>query len=322
MNPDGSNKIKVGQTRDGGESTGILDVSNLLHYPPSSTIITSNQGTPSSMTLLINPSLRNYLLTTNNNNDNDNPVDDGPVVDAATTDPSPPITSLLSSPTAVSPPPIIANKEPIIIPVAVVDEDKNNIKTSTKYYDCPEGNSDYFQLIQAEDATLYSATIRTNHKNYCGSGYVDFEDIPDDETTTVGIGNGFGNFVLRDGIGGNIAVVKKTRQANTNNNLTGGIVGISFEVDINVIGSYTVSVRYGNGGGLKNSRPGTFLVDGIDIGDDFKFDTTFGWNLWNIETKTIKFNTIGRHTFDLFWIGSNKNRPNLDWLSIRYDRSS
>lgn len=56
MNPDGSNQIKVGQTTTNAESTGIFDLSGFVGYKPGSIMLTTNQGTPASMTLLIHPS--------------------------------------------------------------------------------------------------------------------------------------------------------------------------------------------------------------------------------------------------------------------------
>lgn len=55
MNPDGSGQIKIASTTVGAESSGILDVSELLGYNPGSILLTDNQGGPSSMTVLINP---------------------------------------------------------------------------------------------------------------------------------------------------------------------------------------------------------------------------------------------------------------------------
>jgi len=57
MNPDGSNQVQIGSTTVNGESTGIFDLSNLVGYAPGSILITNNQGTPASMTVLINPNV-------------------------------------------------------------------------------------------------------------------------------------------------------------------------------------------------------------------------------------------------------------------------
>ncbi len=55
MNPDGSGKIRIGNTTVSGESTGIFDLSELVGYLPGSILISNNQGSPASMSLLINP---------------------------------------------------------------------------------------------------------------------------------------------------------------------------------------------------------------------------------------------------------------------------
>ncbi len=55
MLPDGSSKVRIASTTTSGESTGILDISALLGYMPGSILITNNQGTPASMSVLINP---------------------------------------------------------------------------------------------------------------------------------------------------------------------------------------------------------------------------------------------------------------------------
>ncbi|MEK6237623.1 MAG: PEP-CTERM sorting domain-containing protein [Planctomycetales bacterium] len=55
METDGSGLIKIGQTVDSTESSGILDVSSFLGYNPGSILLTDNQGTNASLTVLINP---------------------------------------------------------------------------------------------------------------------------------------------------------------------------------------------------------------------------------------------------------------------------
>jgi hypothetical protein len=55
MNTDGSGPVRIGGTTIGAESTGIFDLSALVGYAPGSILITNNQGSPSSMTVLINP---------------------------------------------------------------------------------------------------------------------------------------------------------------------------------------------------------------------------------------------------------------------------
>jgi hypothetical protein len=55
MEPDGSGPIRIASTTVGAESTGILDVSQMLGYLPGSIAITNNQGRPASMSVLINP---------------------------------------------------------------------------------------------------------------------------------------------------------------------------------------------------------------------------------------------------------------------------
>jgi hypothetical protein len=55
MNPNGGGKQRIGATTVGAESTGIFDISPLIGYRPGSVLVTNNQGSPSSMTVLINP---------------------------------------------------------------------------------------------------------------------------------------------------------------------------------------------------------------------------------------------------------------------------
>ena len=55
MHPNGSRKIRIGNTIVSGESTGIFDFSEFVDYAPGSILITNNQGSPASMTLLIHP---------------------------------------------------------------------------------------------------------------------------------------------------------------------------------------------------------------------------------------------------------------------------
>lgn len=55
MLPDGSNKVRIASTTISGESTGIFDLSVMVGYLPGSILITNNQGSPASMSVLINP---------------------------------------------------------------------------------------------------------------------------------------------------------------------------------------------------------------------------------------------------------------------------
>jgi hypothetical protein len=49
------NCLSSASTTVSGESTGIFDISVMVGYLPGSILITNNQGTPSSMSVLINP---------------------------------------------------------------------------------------------------------------------------------------------------------------------------------------------------------------------------------------------------------------------------
>jgi len=55
LNPDGSNPVRIGETTVDAESTGIFDLSEFVGYAPGSILVVDNQGSPASMTLLINP---------------------------------------------------------------------------------------------------------------------------------------------------------------------------------------------------------------------------------------------------------------------------
>jgi len=60
VRPDGSDLLKIADTTGligATETTGILDISTLLGYYPGSVVLTNNQGSNSSMTLLINPDI-------------------------------------------------------------------------------------------------------------------------------------------------------------------------------------------------------------------------------------------------------------------------
>jgi hypothetical protein len=71
MRSNGSDKKSIGKTVADGESTGILDISQLFQYPPSMVMITTNQGSPSSMTILLNPDLEDIVLSSSSNDDDD-----------------------------------------------------------------------------------------------------------------------------------------------------------------------------------------------------------------------------------------------------------
>lgn len=55
MSSDGTGQVRIASTTVGAESTGIFDVSALVGYAPGSILVTNNQGSPSSMSVLINP---------------------------------------------------------------------------------------------------------------------------------------------------------------------------------------------------------------------------------------------------------------------------
>ncbi|HIF93701.1 MAG TPA: hypothetical protein EYG46_11725 [Myxococcales bacterium] len=55
MEPDGTDQILIASTNVGEESSGILDISALVGYMPGSILMTNGQGSPSSLSVLINP---------------------------------------------------------------------------------------------------------------------------------------------------------------------------------------------------------------------------------------------------------------------------
>jgi hypothetical protein len=56
LTPAGSSETRIASTTVGSESSGIFDISSMVDYMPGSILLTSNQGNPSSMSVLINPS--------------------------------------------------------------------------------------------------------------------------------------------------------------------------------------------------------------------------------------------------------------------------
>ena len=55
MEPDGTNTVRIANTTVGAESTGIFDISREVGFMPGSIMMVNNQGSPSSMSVLINP---------------------------------------------------------------------------------------------------------------------------------------------------------------------------------------------------------------------------------------------------------------------------
>jgi hypothetical protein len=58
MKPDGTGLVLIGDTAgiaSATETSGVLDISNLVGYIPGSVLVTSNQGSSASLTVLINP---------------------------------------------------------------------------------------------------------------------------------------------------------------------------------------------------------------------------------------------------------------------------
>ncbi|MCA9103310.1 MAG: PEP-CTERM sorting domain-containing protein [Planctomycetales bacterium] len=58
MEPSGAGLLKIGDTAgisEAAESTGIFDISAMIGYRPGSVLLTNNQGSASSLTVLINP---------------------------------------------------------------------------------------------------------------------------------------------------------------------------------------------------------------------------------------------------------------------------
>ena len=60
MEPDGTGLLKIGQTLDNAESTGIVDISDLVGYNAGSVLLSNNQGSNSSLSVLINPNATEY----------------------------------------------------------------------------------------------------------------------------------------------------------------------------------------------------------------------------------------------------------------------
>ena len=60
MEPDGTGLLKIGQTLDNTESTGIVDISDLVGYNAGSVLLSNNQGSNSSLSVLINPNATEY----------------------------------------------------------------------------------------------------------------------------------------------------------------------------------------------------------------------------------------------------------------------
>lgn len=300
MNPDGSSKVKVGETKVGAESTGILDVSEFLNYPPSYAMITTNQGSPSSMTLLLNPDLRAFVA------DHDADVPASPQVSPTTINVTPPVPA---SPKTEPPTATPIQPDTIIPEYDGPEEDGNTV-------DCPVSDEDgRFQVFQAEDATLYSADIKTKADNFCGIGYVDFRGVAEgsffisSQSGRTGAPGRNPVFAKKDGIvqrqplqgvsvsrtdggssvSGRTPIVDKKdgiiqkhepdgkyRAASRQGSVPTGVIGIAFEnIEISYPGIYRVAVRYSNGGGI---RPGIFLVDEEDADDDFDFVPTLGWS--------------------------------------------
>jgi len=55
MEPDGTNTVRTANTTVGAESTGIFDISRVVGFMPGSIMMVNNQGSPASMSVLINP---------------------------------------------------------------------------------------------------------------------------------------------------------------------------------------------------------------------------------------------------------------------------
>ena len=76
--PDGSNPTLIGDTGTNGsasESSGILDISGLVGYRPGSIVLTSNQGSATSLSVLINPDATLDVADPNADFDGDGDID-------------------------------------------------------------------------------------------------------------------------------------------------------------------------------------------------------------------------------------------------------
>ncbi len=76
--PDGSNLTLIGDTGTNGsasESSGILDISGLVGYRPGSIVLTNNQGSNASLSVLINPDATLEVADPNADFDGDSDVD-------------------------------------------------------------------------------------------------------------------------------------------------------------------------------------------------------------------------------------------------------
>jgi len=235
------------------------------------------------MTLLLNPSLKPLVASTNEDVYNP-PAVDTPAYDLPINEP--PVVDI----PAVNPP---TSEEfpPLETPAPASDSIANDASSGTT--DCPVSHSDgLFQVLQAEDADIFRAEIKNEDKYFCGTGYVDFENIVNKAS------------ISRDKSRGDKSRVR--------------FVGISFVFEIPLPGMYWASVRYANGGeGSEQSRSSTyFMIDSVDTDENFEFSTTFGWSIWAVENKLVTFDTAGKHSLDIFW-SEEDDRPSIDWLSIQ-----
>ena len=76
--PDGSNLTLIGDTGTSGsasESSGILDISELVGYHPGSVLLTSNQGSNTSLSVLINPDATLEVIDPNADFNDDGDID-------------------------------------------------------------------------------------------------------------------------------------------------------------------------------------------------------------------------------------------------------
>jgi hypothetical protein len=170
-----------------------------------------------------------------------------------------------------------------------------------------------------ETANGTNPAVADNNSDPDGDGYTNLEEYLNyltGENTGSAIGsvitiqeNSTGFCSLNGTVDNNNAGFTGTGFANTNN---AAGTGITWRVNIPVTGTYVLTWRHANGGGV--NRPGKLLINGAEVLSNVDLPATAGWTTWT-DVSISRTLTAGQNTIRLESTTAN-GLSNIDYLKV------
>ncbi|MBW8687898.1 carbohydrate-binding protein [Chitinophaga rhizophila] len=169
-----------------------------------------------------------------------------------------------------------------------------------------------------ESANGTDPNAADNNGDLDGDGYTNLEEYLN-FLTGENPGNASSGLTIQENTTGFCSVDGAVENA-TNNftgtgyaNVNSGVgAGITWRINAPVAGSYTLTWRYANAGGL--NRPAKLLINNIAVVNNIDFPSTADWHTWRTVSVTISL-AAGQQTIRLESTASN-GLGNIDYLSL------